>query len=102
MRLLEDGQTMEYLQYGVAVLLAGVLYALVDKVIAPLVTKPGRRNGNGKQDYINEQTKERFDRNNIDIEGLKTTMSEVRIQVAGLKEVMKRIEGAVKMGNKTD
>jgi len=88
---------MEYVEYGIAILLAGVIYALVDKVIAPLVTNKSGKNGVGKQEYINHRTEQRLDKNDRDIEGLNATMSDVRVKAEGLKEILKRVEAAVRI-----
>ena len=96
--------SMEVLEHSVISGLVLIVYALIDKVIVPLIKsrKPksdgsnGHSNGrqkDGIQTHLNSEFDRRISKTEDDLHKLSETMQEIRTEVAVSSEILKRIEG---------
>ena len=94
---------MEILQYGIAPALVLTLYALVDKVLAPLLSKKlGNGNGstNGRvistqwvhQEYVNGEAAKRIGDLERQADEVRESLSEIRAKVDVSTALLKRVE----------
>ena len=86
---------MEAVEYGAVVILALVLYAVVDKALVPLIK--GRKNGNGgissdAQRYINEDHKRRIEQTEEDLRAVRDTLSVSRVLLERIEKQISEYE----------
>ena len=96
---------MEILQYGIGPALVLTLYALVDKVLAPLLSKKlANGNGNGStngrvistqwvhQEYVNGEAAKRIGDLEKQADEVRESLSEIRAKVDVSTAILKRVE----------
>ena len=94
---------MEILQYGIAPALVLTLYALVDKVLAPLLSKKlgnGNASTNGSvlstqwvhQEYVNGEAAKRIGDLERQADEVRESLSEIRAKVDVSTAILKRVE----------
>jgi hypothetical protein len=82
-------------EYGLLPVVLLVLYALVDKVVVPLVArKNGRNGGSGSHDEL-QRIERRVDRNADHIEEMRRIMSEIRADSRLMAGILERVEKAL-------
>ena len=94
---------MELLEHGLVPVLLLILYALVDKVIAPLVKRNapnGREKKPATEDipvktYQLDTVSRRVDRLESDVHEIRTAASEVREKVGIVSALLERVEGSL-------
>ena len=75
-----------------------VLYAIIDKVLVPLVRSrsSGNDNRSSRQEYVNKNTERRLAAIERDLHEVRDAWQTIGTQIAVLEEILKRIEGSIK------
>ena len=84
------------LQHGLASGLVLIIYGLIDKVIAPLLSKNSKKDREDVQGTINSNLERRIHRLEAESSALSTQVGKITTSVAVSTEILKRIEGSLK------